>query len=104
MAVIVPCGSFSGADRAGLVLARNARDRRPLVPRSSPPPKASSHDTRHDRRHPTRATARRPNGLLVSPDSWSVQHATAYALLSTCVIIALFMPLAVSRYRRVARG
>ncbi|MFD9023334.1 ABC transporter permease [Streptomyces parvulus] len=41
---------------------------------------------------------------VVPPDSWPVQHATAYALLSTCMIIALFMPLAVSRYRRVARG
>ncbi|MDT0433206.1 MULTISPECIES: ABC transporter permease [Streptomyces] len=41
---------------------------------------------------------------VVPPDSWPVQHATAYALLCACAIIALFMPLAVARYRRIARG
>ncbi|MET9255223.1 ABC transporter permease [Streptomyces sp. NPDC003717] len=40
---------------------------------------------------------------VLPPDSWPVQHATAYALVSACVITALFMPLAVARYRRIAR-
>ncbi|MBZ6253091.1 ABC transporter permease [Streptomyces olivaceus] len=41
---------------------------------------------------------------VVPPDSWPVQHATVYALLCAFAIIAVFMPLAVSRYRRIARG
>ncbi|MFI7382186.1 ABC transporter permease [Streptomyces sp. NPDC049813] len=41
---------------------------------------------------------------VVPPDSWPVQHAVAYAALCACAIVAVFMPLAVSRYRRIARG
>ncbi|WP_328655802.1 ABC transporter permease [Streptomyces sp. NBC_00334] len=41
---------------------------------------------------------------MVPPDSWPLEHATGYALLCTAAIIAVFMPLAVGRYRRVARG
>ncbi|MEU0475854.1 ABC transporter permease [Streptomyces olivaceus] len=41
---------------------------------------------------------------VVPPGSWPVQHATVYALLCAFAIIAVFMPLAVSRYRRIARG
>lgn len=44
-----------------------------------------------------------PSAVL-PPDSWPVQHATAYALLCACAVIALFMPLAVGRYRSIARG
>ncbi|MEU6762943.1 ABC transporter permease [Streptomyces sp. NPDC046853] len=40
---------------------------------------------------------------VVPPNSWPVQHATGYALLCATAIIAIFMPLAVSRYRRIAR-
>ncbi|MER5439727.1 ABC transporter permease [Streptomyces sp. NPDC002790] len=40
---------------------------------------------------------------ITPPHSWPVQHATAYALLCACAIIAIFMPLAISRYRRIAR-
>ena len=36
------------------------------------------------------------------PDSWPAQHATLYAIGSSLVIIAVFIPLAVARYRRVA--
>ena len=36
------------------------------------------------------------------PDSWPAQHAVLYAIASSLVIIAVFVPLAVSRYRRVA--
>ncbi|MGY5106777.1 ABC transporter permease [Streptomyces sp. 900105245] len=41
---------------------------------------------------------------VVPPHSWPVQHASGYALLCSCAIVAVFMPLAVSRYRRIARG
>ncbi|MFE6890789.1 ABC transporter permease [Streptomyces sp. NPDC057694] len=41
---------------------------------------------------------------VVPPSSWPVQHATVYALLSSCAVIAIFMPLAVRRYLRIARG
>jgi ABC-2 type transport system permease protein len=40
-------------------------------------------------------------GFPVS-QSWAAQHAVFYAVLSSLVIIALFLPLAVYRYRRVA--
>jgi ABC-2 type transport system permease protein len=36
------------------------------------------------------------------PDTWVSQHATLYAIGSSLLIIAIFMPLAVARYRRVA--
>ncbi|GAB3287397.1 ABC transporter permease [Parasphingorhabdus pacifica] len=36
------------------------------------------------------------------PDSWPAQHAVAYAVGASLLIIAVFMPLAVARYRRVA--
>jgi ABC-2 type transport system permease protein len=36
------------------------------------------------------------------PDSWPAQNATLYAIASSLVIIAIFVPLAVARYRRVA--
>ncbi|MEU6843559.1 ABC transporter permease [Streptomyces sp. NPDC046716] len=41
---------------------------------------------------------------VVPPDSWPVQHATGYAVLCACAVIAVFMPVAVGRYRRIARG
>ncbi|MFD8572353.1 ABC transporter permease [Streptomyces sp. NPDC059639] len=41
---------------------------------------------------------------VVPPSGWPVQHATVYALLSSCAVIAIFMPLAVRRYLRIARG
>ncbi|WP_435271786.1 hypothetical protein [Streptomyces parvulus] len=83
MAVIVPCGSFSGQ----IEPASSSPGTRGTAVRWSPPDPGDG------------AASQRAARL-----SWSVQHATAYALLSTCVIIALFMLLAVSRYRRVARG
>lgn len=36
------------------------------------------------------------------PDSWPAQHAVLYSILSALVILAVFIPLAVARYRRVA--
>ena len=36
------------------------------------------------------------------PDAWPAQHAVLYAVLSALGIIAVFLPLAVIRYRRVA--
>ncbi|MEV0087517.1 ABC transporter permease [Saccharopolyspora sp. NPDC050642] len=36
------------------------------------------------------------------PDSWPAQHAVLYSIGSALVILAIFMPLAVARYRRVA--
>jgi ABC-2 type transport system permease protein len=36
------------------------------------------------------------------PDSWPSQHPIAYSVASALVILAVFMPLAVGRYRRVA--
>ncbi|OEV05568.1 ABC transporter permease [Streptomyces oceani] len=41
---------------------------------------------------------------VAPPESWPVQHATVYALLCALAVIAVFMPLAVSRYRRIAHG
>lgn len=41
---------------------------------------------------------------VAPPQSWPVENATVYALLSALAIIAVFMPLAVYRYRRIARG
>ncbi|RAJ89189.1 ABC-type multidrug transport system permease subunit [Streptomyces sp. PsTaAH-137] len=38
------------------------------------------------------------------PSGWPTQHAAVYALLCSCAVIAIFMPLAVSRYRRITRG
>ncbi|WHT22665.1 ABC transporter permease [Crossiella sp. CA-258035] len=40
---------------------------------------------------------------LPQPSGWPAQHATAYAVLSALALIAVFMPLALSRYRRLAR-
>ncbi|MEU6126367.1 ABC transporter permease [Streptomyces sp. NPDC047123] len=62
--------------------------------------------------NPVSATATAARSLLgnqapkgvVTPSSWPVQHATSYALLCTCAVIAVFMPLAVRRYRRIAHG
>lgn len=39
---------------------------------------------------------------MPAPDSWPAQHAELYAIGSSLVIIAVFVPLAVARYRRVA--
>ncbi|MDI2031251.1 ABC transporter permease [Saccharopolyspora sp. TS4A08] len=36
------------------------------------------------------------------PDSWPAQHAVLYSVVSALVILAVFIPLAVARYRRVA--
>ncbi|MEB3371165.1 ABC transporter permease [Saccharopolyspora mangrovi] len=36
------------------------------------------------------------------PDSWPAQHAVLYSVASALVILAIFIPLAVARYRRVA--
>jgi ABC-2 type transport system permease protein len=36
------------------------------------------------------------------PDSWPYHHAVAYTIASALVIIAVFIPLAVNRYRKVA--
>ncbi len=36
------------------------------------------------------------------PDTWPSHHATAYTVACSLLIIAVFLPLAVSRYRRVA--
>ncbi|WP_406688407.1 ABC transporter permease [Saccharopolyspora sp. ID03-671] len=36
------------------------------------------------------------------PDSWPAQHAVLYSVASALVILAVFIPLAVARYRRVA--
>lgn len=41
---------------------------------------------------------------VAPPGSWPVQHATGYALLCALAVVAVFMPLAVSRYRRISRG
>lgn len=41
-------------------------------------------------------------GAAPPPDSWPAQHAALYAVGASLLIIAVFMPLAVARYRRVA--
>ncbi|RCG16829.1 ABC transporter permease [Streptomyces diacarni] len=41
---------------------------------------------------------------VAPPQSWPVEHATGYALLCALGVIAVFMPIAVGRYRRIARG
>lgn len=41
---------------------------------------------------------------VTPPTSWPVEHALLYAPLCALGVIAVFMPLAVSRYRRIARG
>ncbi|MBA8822964.1 ABC transporter DrrB family efflux protein [Saccharopolyspora lacisalsi] len=38
---------------------------------------------------------------LPQPDGWPSQHPTLYAVLSAAVLIAVFLPLAAARYRRV---
>jgi ABC-2 type transport system permease protein len=37
-----------------------------------------------------------------SPDGWPGEHSVLYAILASIVIIAVFAPLTVARYRRVA--
>ncbi|NEB77438.1 ABC transporter permease [Streptomyces sp. SID14478] len=41
---------------------------------------------------------------VVPPSSWPDLHAIGYALVCSYAVIAVFMPLAVSRYRRIAHG
>ncbi|MFL6142777.1 MAG: ABC transporter permease [Labedaea sp.] len=41
-------------------------------------------------------------GILKRGDSWPAHHATVYALLWCLGILAVFMPLAVAKYRKVA--
>lgn len=36
------------------------------------------------------------------PDTWAAQHAVLYSILSSLLVVAVFMPLAAARYRRVA--
>ena len=38
-----------------------------------------------------------------TPDAWPLRHAVAYTLLWTVLVIAVFAPLSVRRYRRAAR-
>ena len=38
-----------------------------------------------------------------APEAWPLQHAVAYTLLWTVLVIAVFAPLSVRRYRRAAR-
>ncbi|WP_420038013.1 ABC transporter permease [Streptomyces sp. cg28] len=44
-----------------------------------------------------------PRGIG-GPSGWPAQHAAVYGLLCSCAVIAIFMPLAVGRYRRITRG
>jgi ABC-2 type transport system permease protein len=41
-------------------------------------------------------------GILVRGDSWPAQNASLYAVLWCVAILAIFMPLAVAKYRKVA--
>ncbi len=41
-------------------------------------------------------------GILARGDSWPAQHATLYAILWCLGILAVFVPLAVAKYRKVA--
>ncbi|WP_299056337.1 ABC transporter permease [uncultured Nocardioides sp.] len=41
---------------------------------------------------------------LPQPDTWSLQHPTLYAVLSSLAVLAVFMPLVLARYRRLTRG
>jgi ABC-type multidrug transport system permease subunit len=40
--------------------------------------------------------------FMAPPPGWPTDHAVLYALLSSLVILAVFMPLSVAKYRRVA--
>ncbi|MFC5995674.1 ABC transporter permease [Pseudonocardia hispaniensis] len=61
--------------------------------------------------NPVSAVARASRELFGNPtqlpgfeesSAWPAQHAALYAVLSSLVIVAVFLPLAVARYRRVA--
>ncbi|MGQ0840509.1 ABC transporter permease [Actinokineospora sp.] len=41
-------------------------------------------------------------GILGRSDTWPSQHATFYAIVSCLAILAIFMPIAVAKYRKVA--
>lgn len=41
---------------------------------------------------------------LPASTSWPAQHSTGYAVACALAVVAVFMPLAVGRYRRIARG
>lgn len=46
----------------------------------------------------------RPPPGLETAASWPVQNALPYSLMTTTAITALFMSLAIRRYRRITRG
>ncbi|GGF50095.1 transport permease protein [Marmoricola endophyticus] len=41
---------------------------------------------------------------LPQPDAWPLEHAGLYAVVSSLVVLAVFMPLALARYRALTKG